>query len=157
MDMACAIPLTQGLVAWVDDLDYESVAKFKWHAQLSSDGLRWYAARNIPADNARGRKTQQLHRLILDLTEVEQIDHVDGDGLNRRRKNIRPATRSQNQMNRAAPANNTSGYKGVTLNKKDQKWWAQLNVAGKRTLIGRFNTAREAALAYDEAAAAEFG
>jgi hypothetical protein len=155
--MGCVIPLTQGLVAWVDDFDHKRASAFKWHAQMSSDGRRWYASRNTPAETACGKTTLQLHRFILSVPETVEIDHADGDGLNCRRQNLRPATRSQNQMNRSAQANNTSGFKGVTLNKRDQKWLAQINIAGKRTCIGRFNAAVEAALAYDQAAIAAFG
>jgi hypothetical protein len=78
-----------------------------------------------------------------------QIDHIDGDGLNNQKSNLRIGTHQQNIMNRTKQRNNTSGYKGVSFDKSTNKFVAQIGYNKKGIHIGSFKTAILAARAYD--------
>ena len=102
----------------------------------------------------------RVHRLIFlhqhGYIPVE-IDHRDGNGENNRIENLRPATSSENKWNRGTNKNNTSGYKGVTWDKRRSKWVAQIVIDRKHKALGQFDNAKEAHEAYKEAAALYFG
>lgn len=108
-------------------------------------------------------KPCRLHRLIAEvflnggkpLTATQQVDHIqqaNGSHAQDRLSNLRIVSHSQNLMNQVIRSNNTSGYKGVTLNKRDDKWQAQIMSGGRRKYLGGFTTPEAAALAYDKAA-----
>ena len=105
-----------------------------------------------------GFVTSYMHRIILErklgreLGSGEQVDHTNGDGLDNRRENLRLATNAENARNRSAQENNTSGYKGVSFDKKRKKWVAQLWFNNKKVLFSRHNTPEEAHEAYKKAA-----
>jgi len=92
-----------------------------------------------------------------DLLPREQVDHINGDGLDNRRCNLRLATPSQNARNRKLRADSTTGYKGVYQEKKRLKWRATIRVNGKRRTLGRFNAPEDAYRAYCQAATEAFG
>jgi len=138
------IPLTQGKVALVDAADYDRVAAFKWCA-----GLQRHVFYAIRAGSVR------MHNFI---TGWDVVDHINGDGLDNRRANLRPVTVSQNNANARIRRDNASGYKGVSFHRPNGKWKAQINdTPGHRKSLGYFATAEEAAIAYDEAARAFHG
>lgn len=85
------------------------------------------------------------------------IDHIDMNGHNNAIRNLREATHSTNKANRRAPANNSSGYKGVSFNKVVQRYQASICRQYKQMHLGFFATAREAHAAYCSAAKALFG
>lgn len=80
------------------------------------------------------------------------IDHRDGDGINNAIDNLRNATRSQNQCNRGVQSNNTSGFKGVSYNKRLSKWHAYIKLENKRRHIGFYESVAAAKEAYSSAA-----
>jgi hypothetical protein len=143
------IELTQGYVALVDDEDYELVSERSWYAQKVPKSEIVYAVSN----NSRHASSRGLlmHRFILDPGET-LVDHIDGDGLNNRRENLRLATHSQNMQNRRKGCNNTSGYIGVWWDPTTNQWRAELRHAGNRWRRGGFKTALDAAVARDAAA-----
>mgnify|MGYP001183642752 CR=1 FL=1 len=100
--------------------------------------------------------TSFMHRTVLELAGIDPgvvTDHINGDGLDNRLKNLRPATNSQNCQNSRMQSNNTSGFKGVTFNKRGRgAWQVQIRIDGARKYIGRFATAEEAGAAYERAA-----
>lgn len=142
------IPLTQGKFATVDNEDYERLSKHKWHLLKCPTGS--YAQRNIPA-GGRKQKKVQMHRVIMQAPDDMQVDHIDRDGLNNQRNNMRLCTHAQNQRNRRTQAN-FSGYKGVNWNNKSKKWQVYISVNDKAVFLGSFFCPIKAAVAYDKAA-----
>ncbi|MGN8022187.1 AP2 domain-containing protein [Phyllobacterium sp. 22229] len=98
-----------------------------------------------------------MHRVILGITDERLVDHVDRNGLNNRRSNLREANRTQNIANTGPYKGNISGFKGVSYDKERNLWKAQIRVEGRSKCIGRFVTPEEAARAYDELAFAAWG
>lgn len=145
--MTKEIQLTQGKVAIVDDADYEWLNQWKWHAVKPKGSITFYPERNIRKPDGR-RAPIRMHRLIIGLGG----DHIDGNGLNNTRSNLRHATTQQNHQNRAMPRNNTSGFKGVVWHKEARKWRAAIGLNGKSIYLGLFDSVVKAACAYDDAA-----
>lgn len=143
------IPLTQGKFALVDDEDFEELSKVKWRA--NKGGNTFYAIRSVYFDFIS--KSFLMHREILGLNYSEfHVDHIDGNGLNNQRSNLRICTHRENMMNRATNKNSTSHYKGVSWARDRKKWRAEIEVDAKRIKIGCFETEKYAARAYNEAA-----
>jgi hypothetical protein len=84
----------------------------------------------------------------------DDIDHMDGDGLNNKLDNLRAITHAENGKNKRMHKNNSSGYPGVSWHKRDQKWHAQISINGKKKHIGYFDNIEDAAAAYQSAAKA---
>lgn len=150
-EKAREVPLTNGMIALIDECDWERVSKYRWYAYQRDN--TWYAYRGFWTNGKRRRVT--LHRFILNLTDskVPFIDHKNRNGLDCRRENLRPATHSQNLTNSRKPLRNTSGYKGVIRNKQIRApWEARIRKDRKHYYLGAYETALEAALAYDRAA-----
>jgi hypothetical protein len=146
------IPLTQGKVALVDEADFDLVCQFKWRARFSYG--RWYASRTVKHPDGK-RRDVQMHRFILG-NATEHTDHINHDGLDNRRVNLRPCSRTQNAHNRMTQKH-TSSFKGVCFFKETGKWHASICINKKKVHLGYFLTEREAAAAYDGAAVAAFG
>lgn len=99
--------------------------------------------------------TIRIQRLILDAAPGQHVDHVNGDVTDNRCSNLRLANQSQNMANRKINKNNTSGYKGVGF--WDKKWKAYIGYKGSTVHLGSFNSAQEAAKAYNQKALLLFG
>ena len=100
-------------------------------------------------------KAYLAHRIIFLMHRgylPEQIDHIDGNGLNNDVENLRAATNAQNGRNRGAPKHNTSGFKGVSWHKKSNKWQAFIKFGGKQRHLGYLDTPEAAHEAYKAAA-----
>lgn len=137
----------------VDDEDYEWLNSFKWTAL--KDTTTYYAAR-MSSDSGPDRKTVRMHSLII-ITEHE-IDHIDNNGLNNMRANLRVATRCQNQRNtRKTSLPKSSLFKGVSRQKNRKKWRAGIKVNDSSIDLGSFAVEADAAKAYDDAAKYYFG
>jgi len=145
------IPLTQGQVALIDDEDFELISKFKWRAVWNPHTKSFYAKAHIRKPDGKDT-TLRMHRLIMNAQPGQQVDHVHHLTLDNRKSELRICTNSENLMNRGAQENNTSGYKGVSWNKRDRKWHAQIWVNGKRKHLGYFSTPEDGYAAYCKAA-----
>lgn len=89
-----------------------------------------------------------MHRIIMNCPEDRQVDHINGDGLDNRKSNLRVCTQRQNSCNTLKYSTNKSGYKGVSFSKDTNKWRATIVVNYKQIHLGLFNTPEEAAEAY---------
>jgi len=145
------IQLTQGQVTALDDVDADQAA-FRWHTWKGKNNKTFYAKRNVPKPDGR-QTTLLLHQVIAERMGIEgPPDHIDFNGLNNRRSNLRQANASQQGAHRGVRTNNTSGFKGVSWNKGKNKWHAKIMVNGKNWHLGYFDNPIEAAKAYDLAA-----
>lgn len=141
------IPLSKGKAfALVDDDLYEDLSRYKW--QLTHG----YAIRHVEWPGKVGGKWKSIsmHRHIMGAESIGKhfIDHIDRNPLNNQRANLRVCTPGGNAMNRSVAVTNTSGYKGVSWNKKCAKWSAQIQVNRKKFVIGLFDTPEDAYIAY---------
>lgn len=148
------IPLTQGKVAIVDDEDYEELSKHKWYATEKYG--KWYAVRHLPRQR-RKQKAIQMHRKIIGFPEGKDIDHINHNGLDNRRANLRICTRSQNKKNSLGYKNNSSGLNGVSWHKRDKRWEANIRKGGRLIHLGYFNDKDQAGRAVDKKAKELFG
>lgn len=146
------IPLTQGKFAIVDDEDFDWLNQWKWYA--ARRGKVYYAVRGI---RIKGKRHGiQMHRLILEPPLGLEPDHINNDGLDNRRANLRLCTRSQNRANSRKQPNCSSRYKGVSWNKRGRHWTAYITTNYKRRHLGCFDDEEQAAAIYNAAAKAEF-
>lgn len=137
------VPISQGLVALVDDADYEAVSTFRWTAYKNKN--THYAQRQI----AGTKKHISMHRFIMGDPQGKVIDHIDHDGLNNQRRNLRAVSVRENNLNkRGLPSNNSSGISGVSWHKASQKWSAHSRLEGRGMIhLGLFKTKEQAAMA----------
>lgn len=146
------IQLTKGQTAIIDDEDYELVSKHKWQLTCSGSNNVFYAITTLYGKNG-AKKTLRMHRLIMGLTDPKvQCDHENGNGLDNRRGNLRVCTNGQNSCNRGKTKNNTSGFKGVTWSKWNNKWAAQIQVHRRNIHLGYYHTPEAGHSAYCKAA-----
>jgi hypothetical protein len=143
------VPLKCGAFAVVDAADWPLVKDRLW--RISSNG---YVVTSVTVP----KPTDLLmHRIIMGDVPGVEYDHEDRDKLNNRRKNLRLATRSLNNANRAIKGRAFSGFKGVALVKATGRWKAEITVNNVAQYLGAFRTPEEAARAYNSAAKAAFG
>lgn len=139
------IPLSKGQFAEVDEADAATLLQWKWQAHVTSTGVM-YARRDVVVDGKR--LCIIMHREILNAPAGMVVDHIDGDGLNNRRENLRICTHAQNMRNRVAGPLGKHPYLGVGPVRKTDRWRARL--ANRH--LGVFATAEEARDAYLAAA-----
>jgi hypothetical protein len=147
------IKLSRGEVAIVDDEDFSALSQFKWHLRQSRVGGTKYAEHSY---RLNGRKDNfSMHQLVM-LFPEKDIDHINGNGLDNRKENLRLCSNSQNHMNIPKMRGNfSSKYKGVS--RRGKKWRATIRKNGQHKEIGLFTTELDAAKAYDCAAIDLFG
>jgi len=144
------IKLTHGKYALVDDKNFERVNAYRWNACQHRNG-NYYAVRYMHV----GRSTRSIYmsRFIMNAADGTIVDHIDfRKTLDNRESNLRICTGNQNKWNRGAQKNNRSGFKGVWRNRRSHKWHAKIEFNNNRVFLGIFETAIEAARAYDLAA-----
>lgn len=140
------------LECFIDTIDFDLINKYNttWFAHENSVNTAY--ARTIVTIDRKIHRIQ-MHRLIFGTNdETQLVDHKDGNGLNNKRKNLRPATRKLNPQNRKkARSDSITGIRGVTFDKSSQKYKAHVTYGGKQKTLGRFNTIELAEQAVKEA------
>ena len=140
------ISLTQGQVALVDDGDYEILNQYKWYANsVRAQGKKFYAYRNVKMEN--GKKTAiVMHRTIIEIPEGFVCDHIDGNGLNNQKTNLRAVSSRQNSQN--FHIDKSSKYPGVHWCSKKQNWTACIWYNNKSNFLGEYDSEIDAFRAY---------
>jgi len=138
------IPLTRQKFAIVDAKDYYYLSQFQWYAL--------HGKRTFYACRRKNGKTIKMHRLITNAPSHLVVDHIDHNGLNNRRSNLRLCTAAQNTRNAAPSTGATSKYKGVHWYRDAKKWVAEIYLNRKKYHLGYFTDEIEAAKAYDKKA-----
>lgn len=136
------------------------------HALIDAADLHLVADRSWQFDTTGYAKTERrrngartkiyMHRLVLGAVAGQEVDHINRDRLDNRRSNLRLASRWQQSGNTGIRSNNTSGFKGVSL-QRSGRWGAWIRIDGRSTALGTFGSPESAACAYDAAARAHFG
>jgi hypothetical protein len=138
--------------AIIDEQDFDRINQYKWNS-VDNDGTgkRHYATCKI-----RGM-TVYMHRMVMGAQSGETVDHIDGNGLNNSRENLRFVVPSQNNLNQRAREDNTSGHKGISWCPDREKYQVYINVDRKRKSLGRYRTLEEAIYVRDQAAKKHYG
>jgi len=136
-------------VALVDDEDYKILNQYKWHNNIG------YARTDIKDKDKWVSKL--MHRLLIDVPDKMEIDHIDGNPLNNQKSNLRLVTHQQNQMNSQKRKKTSSKYKGVTFDKWTGRWESYIGYNNKKIHLGRFKSEIDAAKAYNEKAKELYG
>lgn len=117
---------------------------WRWHLHKTKHGIY---VRGYPVGRRRDG-LYYMHRVISRARGGEDVDHINGNGLDNRIENLRVCSRTQNNGNRRKIAKKSSKYKGVHFDKQTNKWRAEITHEGKRIRLGRFKTEKEAVNAY---------
>ena len=133
----------------IDEDDYNNLKRGSFGLYTSDRHHTNYCMYYNPSN-----KTQKkLHRLITNAKTGEVVDHINGNGLDNRKCNLRLTTQRGNNKNARKRRNaKTSNYKGTHFSKGESKWKAQIQVDGKKMSLGTYLTEIEAAKAYNRAA-----
>ena len=137
--------------AKVNPADYKRLRNYEWLANKSRNS---FYARVIQTDSKTGKtRIKYMHQTVLEAPEGMVVDHINHDGMDNRRANLRAATYSQNVCNRKKQSGvYSSEFKGVTWYKEKRKWVARIGFRNNRKFLGYFTDEIEAAKAYDRAA-----
>lgn len=152
------IKLTKGYVALVDDEDFEELSKRKWQANVAARTV--YAITNNWDKKLKRTFGISMHRMIMGNPVGMQVDHINHNGLDNRKANLRVCSTSQNKMNTHKTKQNKYGFKGVALiggHNRTKPYRAQLRFGPKHYSLGAYSTPEEAARAYDKKAMELFG
>lgn len=153
------IPLTKGQFTLVNDEDFEELSNHRWYASFNKTSRTYYAVR-WAYPNKRN-STIRMSRQIMGVTDPKiQVDHIDHNGLNNQRNNLRICNGRQNNCNQRKQSNCSSKFKGVCWHKRLNKWTSRvINETGEKKYIhlGYFENEIDAAKAYDEAAKIHYG
>lgn len=132
----------------VDPCDQHLLIEKTWHRNASG-----YAAhsRGWRINGKQHHIIVTLHRMIVGAQSGEFVDHINRNILDNRRANLRLCTKAENNRNMVRARRSESGFRGVTK-KGHNKYYAQIRANHKRLYLGVYDTAKEAAAAYDQAA-----
>jgi len=141
------VSLSNGMTAVIDDVDRSLIDGIRWHVQINKSGVMYAVTYSL------GRKKIYMHRRLLGLTDSAiHVDHIDGNGLNNVRANIRVCNHAENSRNQSIRVNNSSGFKGIWKHQKG-KWQAKIVKEGRSFHLGTFESPEAAQAAYANASA----
>lgn len=137
--------------AIVDEQDFDKIKDYKWSSIFCGKAKSPYAV------SSHFGKIVYMHRIVMGAKSDQFVDHIDGNGLNNSRENLRFATTSQNNMNQRKRSDNTSGHKGISWCPDREKYQVYINIDRKRKSLGRYKTLEEAIYVRDQAVKAHYG
>ena len=146
------IPLTRGKFALVDDEDYEWLNQWKWFYHNQG-----YAVRNQWNPVTKKSTKISMHREIMKPSKGMIVHHINHNGLDNQRCNLRVCTAAWHNQNSRPSKHNSSKYKGVSWDKRRKKWKAYITHKGKRINLGCYIDEEDAARAYDKKAIELYG
>jgi len=123
----------------IDESDFLNVSQYQWHIEKSRNNLKY--AQTIIGKRPN-KRTMRLHRLIL--SSLEQIDHINHNGLDNRRVNLRICTNAENNRNKQSNRNPKSGHTGIRYNEKTDSYYVRIMVDKKEISLGHYKTLDEA-------------
>jgi hypothetical protein len=141
------IPLTRGFFVQVDDEDFERLNTHRWYASITYN--RVYASRDTKKDGVRIR--EKMHRIIMNAPSELEVDHINGNGLDNRKENLRLVTHRQNHQNRNT--SKSSKYPGVARIPKTGYYRAKIQERGINHDLGNYKSEEVAATVYKVACA----
>lgn len=146
------ISLTQEFVTQVDDWNYDFLNQWNWYVTYNNNGIPYVARNDSRKNNMQGKQKRiYMHRVIMKTPKHLQCDHIHIDApnntLNNQEENLRNATRSQNRIN--SNAKSTTGYRGVSFNKLNNKYQCRITINRKEKHLGYFDNPIIAAQKYD--------
>jgi hypothetical protein len=146
------IQLTNNHFALIDEQDFETINQRRWYAVKLRNSL--YA---VSSNHPSNKVFTKMHRMILGVTDpMVFVDHINHNGLDNRRSNLRICTAQQNNMN-AKKRKGLWKYKGVAFDSRSNYWYARIRHNNKLIHIGTFQTIEDAAYAYNQKAVQLFG
>jgi hypothetical protein len=149
------VPLTRGLCCLIDESDIDAIRQTCWTAKRTTGG--WYAHGLLGRGTSGKWCYVAMHELLLRIDDGINVDHINGNGIDNRRCNLRPCSQQENCMNRIRRCDSSSQYKGVGWYPKYSKWFAKIQCGDAKEFLGYFASEVDAAVAYDSAARRLFG
>lgn len=137
----------------VDDRDFNFLNQWRWSFWNLKGGDLFYAVRQ----DYKTKRDIRMHRLIMNCPKDKQVDHINGNGLDNRRSNLRICSVAENQRNSKVHKDNKSGYKGVSWNKEKKKWHVCIRIGKENKSLGYFISKIDAATAFNKTAKKYFG
>jgi len=146
------ILLDNGMKAVIDDDDYEKISSRKWYARKGGSTYYAYTIFTKYKNGKRCKSGEAMHREILNLAHADGnvCDHINGNGLDNRKQNLRKTNASINGLNCKNYKNNTSGFRGVNWNKGIRKWTSYIRINGEKKYLGSFTDKQEASSVYNK-------
>ena len=144
------IELSRGMSAKVSDKDFIYLNKFSWYAHHGHSSNLWYARTDWQLNGKH--KHVFMHVLLAERIGIKHVDHMDGNGLNNQRSNLREADNRQNSSNKKLYINNKTGYKGVFWRADRCHYKVTISANGHTIYIGSSKDKIEAAKMYNKAA-----
>lgn len=143
----------------IDDEDYDLIKRIKWNIAHDDEDDVYYARGRVKKKDL-GKYNQsyvRMHRIIMNAPRDKQVDHVNHNGLDNRKENLRLSDQKQNSANMRLAKDSTTGFKGVTYQKKKKLYKVRLRVNYKLIYGGMHKNIYKAALMYNELAKKHFG
>jgi hypothetical protein len=149
------IVISNGSTVLVDDKDFEALSQYKWTAHVNRTTC--YAIRRQRISEDRPGSIVYMHRQIMCPMEGMVVDHINKDGLDNRRENLRICSQTENLRNQRPRSNKRSKFKGVSWNENDMAYHSRLQFGGRGVWLGMYKSEVDAAKAYDAGAIHYYG
>lgn len=146
-----------GIPVLLDDDDYKKLSKYSWYIKPNPTVEKGYVFRIIRDENGK-KHTIHMHREILNAKGRVEVDHINGNTFDNRKRNLRIVNVQKNAFNRCKPkVVSTSRFKSVLKRKNSTSWTARIKFYNKSIELGQYREEEKAAAVYNFAAKLLFG